>query len=217
MSGALMLMLAVVAAEPIAAGDWVSPYDYPVAALKEKRSGASEFILRVSAEGRPLSCEISGSSGSQDLDQQTCAMVMRRARFKPARDAAGRAMPSVYRNRNSWWAGDGQPPAVPPMRLDLELSVAELPPGVEDPARVDVAFLVEANGSLSDCTALPPDPPAKPGSKKGKAQRKAVELLGPTACAQAASSKLKPFVDDSGSAVPSIQIVKVAFAADTAS
>ena len=45
MSGALML--AVVAAEPIGAGDWVSPYDYPAVALKEKRSGSSEFILRV--------------------------------------------------------------------------------------------------------------------------------------------------------------------------
>lgn len=211
MSGALMLLLAVVAARPLGAFAWVSPYDYPVAALREERGGETGFRLRVSEEGRPLGCEITSSSGSQDLDATTCAMLMRRAHFEPARDADGRAMPSVYRNRNSWWAGEGRPPALPSPAADVVLSVEKLPDGLERPVRLSVAFLVAPDGSLSDCTPGPPEPAAKPRSKQGKAQRAAVELLGPQACAQTSVGKLRPFVNDAGQAEPSIQVAKVTF------
>lgn len=209
-SGVSMLLSVVVAAQPIGAPAWVSPYDYPVRALSEERSGETGVSLRVSEEGKLLSCEISSSSGSQDLDSKTCALITRRARFEPARGGDGRALPSIYRNKISWWTGNGRPPPTVPM-ADVVLSVEKLAAALERPARLDVAFLVAPDGSLSDCTPGPPEAAAKPRSKQGKAQRAAVELLGAAACPHAAAVKLPPFVNDAGQAVPSIQVVNVIF------
>jgi TonB family protein len=75
---------------------WVSYDDYPALALREERGGIVGFTLAVTPEGRASTCSITSSSGHPDLDAQTCALLERRARFKPT-DSGG-----TYSNRVTW-------------------------------------------------------------------------------------------------------------------
>ena len=63
--------------------------DYPKEARKARQQGTVGFRLHISREGRVSACTITASSGSPSLDAATCALVQRRARFRPARDRAG--------------------------------------------------------------------------------------------------------------------------------
>jgi TonB family protein len=83
-------------------GSWVSTDDYPSSALREEREGTSGFSLAVGADGRVLSCSITASSGSADLDAATCANITKRARFYPATDKKGRPILASYANRVTW-------------------------------------------------------------------------------------------------------------------
>jgi protein TonB len=65
-------------------GSWVTTNDYPSRALREEREGTTGFRLEYDSTGKPTNCSITRSSGSPDLDEATCANLMRRARFKPA-------------------------------------------------------------------------------------------------------------------------------------
>lgn len=63
--------------------------DYPAAALRNREEGWVFFTLTIGANGRVADCEISGTSGSPALDGTTCRILRSRARYAPARDAAG--------------------------------------------------------------------------------------------------------------------------------
>ncbi len=83
-------------------GGWISSGDYPVAALREERSGAVEFQLRISETGDVTACDILASSGHADLDTASCSALMSRARFSPAKNASGQAVRSSYTNTVRW-------------------------------------------------------------------------------------------------------------------
>ena len=55
--------------------------------------GTAGFRLVIGADGAVTGCTITRSSGDAALDAATCAILLGRARYEPARDAAGRAMP----------------------------------------------------------------------------------------------------------------------------
>ncbi|UUR08638.1 energy transducer TonB [Sphingomonas glaciei] len=76
--------------------------DYPVDAIRNEQQGAVAFVLAVSPEGRVTSCRIAQSSGSPALDGTTCRLLRSRARFQPARNEAGRAVPDEVRGRIKW-------------------------------------------------------------------------------------------------------------------
>lgn len=86
-----MLLLALaIAAEPLPPRQlndhmW-TPDDYPRDALQKGESGRVSFVLDVNSEGRVTACTITASSGSSSLDEATCRLARRRARFEPARD-----------------------------------------------------------------------------------------------------------------------------------
>lgn len=64
--------------------NWVTPGDYPSAALREGRGGRVGYSLQVGTDGRVTKCTITSSSGHADLDTATCELLQRRARFDPA-------------------------------------------------------------------------------------------------------------------------------------
>lgn len=64
--------------------------DYPEEAVRNGWQGDVVVEATVSAEGLPTACTVVRSSGHQVLDDATCRIVMRRARFKPAINADGR-------------------------------------------------------------------------------------------------------------------------------
>ena len=83
-------------------GNWATTNDYPTRALREEREGTTSFRVTVGPDGRVTSCEITGSSGSDDLDAATCSNVTRRARFNPATDGDGNPTSGSYSNRVRW-------------------------------------------------------------------------------------------------------------------
>lgn len=83
-------------------GSWVSDRDYPSAAIREEREGLTRFRLTIGTDGRVTGCEITGSSGSADLDAATCAKVSSRARFAPAMGSDGLPTSGSYSGSIRW-------------------------------------------------------------------------------------------------------------------
>jgi TonB family protein len=101
-----MLMLAVAAATPVRAdGDprqWITPDDYPPAALRVDAEGLVRVLLSIDAGGNLAGCKVVQSSGNADLDATTCALLVRRAKFIPARDASGQPIAATAAENFRW-------------------------------------------------------------------------------------------------------------------
>lgn len=76
--------------------------DYPSEALAKHQQGISNNRLLIGVDGRASNCGVVESSGSKALDAKTCEIYVKRARYEPARDANGAAVPSFYFQRMSW-------------------------------------------------------------------------------------------------------------------
>jgi protein TonB len=83
-------------------GSWATPDDYPSRALREDREGVTRFQVSVGPDGKVASCSVIGSSGHADLDDATCKLVTRRARFNPATDGEGEPTTGTYTNSVRW-------------------------------------------------------------------------------------------------------------------
>ena len=67
--------------------------DYPVDAQRNGEEGTVQAQLTIDSQGRVSSCAILHSSGYASLDKATCNILRARARFTPARDVNGDAVP----------------------------------------------------------------------------------------------------------------------------
>ncbi|WP_448664851.1 energy transducer TonB [Sphingomonas sp. CJ20] len=83
-------------------GAWVTNDDYPAGAIRAGQQGVVGFRLSIGTDGRPKGCEVTTTSGVPLLDAQSCRLLVARARFQPARDAQGRAIPATYSSRFRW-------------------------------------------------------------------------------------------------------------------
>ncbi len=71
--------------------------DYPdVLYRRWPRGGAIFVIVRVGADGVPLSCRVARSFGDQALDSETCRLAVERFRFEPGRDERGRPVADFF-------------------------------------------------------------------------------------------------------------------------
>ena len=61
-----------------------------------------DFRLLIARDGRARGCRIARSSGIEKLDAATCAAAMRRLRWQPARDTAGRTIEAWAPSDFSW-------------------------------------------------------------------------------------------------------------------
>lgn len=139
-----------VSPEPIDPGHWIFTSDYPAADIAKKHQGTVEFQLTIDTQGLPISCQILSSSGWPSLDEKTCAVMLQRGRFKPARDEASAPVVSTWFQRIRWRTpAAGHAEDSIEQWADLLLSVARLPQG--DEARVTVREIVEANGAMASC------------------------------------------------------------------
>lgn len=80
----------------------LSDADYPASAIAAREQGAVEFRLDIGVNGRVTGCAITRSSGSAALDSTTCRLLQSRARFTPARDAAGTPAPDRVAGKIVW-------------------------------------------------------------------------------------------------------------------
>ena len=76
--------------------------DYPPAALRAGEHGRVAFRLLIGTDGRVKRCEVTASSGSQALDRTTCAILLVRARYTPARDPEGNVIEGVDNAHVTW-------------------------------------------------------------------------------------------------------------------
>jgi protein TonB len=81
---------------------WVTTDDYPTAALREGREGSVGIDVTIDEKGRVSNCAVTASSGSDLLDQATCRLYTRRARFTPALDDAGKPAVAHRADRVRW-------------------------------------------------------------------------------------------------------------------
>lgn len=81
---------------------YVSNADYPSSAIRAEESGTTGFRLTVGPDGRVTDCSITSSSGSSALDDATCRIMRRRARFTPATDGNGRPTTDTVTQRIRW-------------------------------------------------------------------------------------------------------------------
>lgn len=76
--------------------------DYPPAAMSRGEQGAVTIAWTIWTDGQMQSCHVVQSSGSQTLDEATCRLATRRARFRPASDNAGRPVIAHASRRFLW-------------------------------------------------------------------------------------------------------------------
>lgn len=83
-------------------GPWFTMDDYPAAALRARQEGTVYFALEIDARGCPAKCTITESSGFAALDEATCPILMKRARFEPTPGAADNTIVTTWSNKFRW-------------------------------------------------------------------------------------------------------------------
>ncbi len=83
-------------------GIWIMASDYPAKALSAKHQGTTRFDLTIHPAGYVAECRIVQSSGYAELDDATCDLITKRARFNPARDAKAMPVGGTYSNQVRW-------------------------------------------------------------------------------------------------------------------
>lgn len=81
---------------------WVTTDDYRSNWINREMTGTARFRLEIAANGSVRNCSITGSTGHSALDQATCDLVSRRARFQPARGADGEPVAGTYDSAVRW-------------------------------------------------------------------------------------------------------------------
>jgi len=105
---------------PVAAGSpprlstvSISNADYPPAAVRRREQGDVVIRFTVTARGGVADCTAEQSSGSAALDEQSCAIWRRRARYVPATGADGGAVAQAATQVFAWRIGAPCPPGGP--------------------------------------------------------------------------------------------------------
>ena len=149
----LWLVLAAQLSAPIPTNfnQWFTPADVPIEELTLERPTVVPFRVTVAPSGQVQACEVEIGSGIADVDDLTCELVRKRAKFRPATDANGRPAYGVYRSFARWLITEQPQMPGPVTTSDLEVSVAQLPSGVRSPAAVKVMFAVDRMGRASSC------------------------------------------------------------------
>ncbi len=128
--------------------EWLVTEDYPLRPAILDRTGFTEADIFIGTDGKPQACYIAVSSGWEDFDGQTCAAAMKRGKFKPAIDEAGKPMNGIYRFTVSWILEKSDSKRKFP--ADVSLTVSQLPDGNHD-ARVTLHYLVDETGRITRC------------------------------------------------------------------
>jgi protein TonB len=93
--------------------------DYPATEYHMKGALFIEMQLSVSPQGRVDGCRILRSSRNRRVDEVTCRLIMRRFRYRPASDPAGRPI------RASAWASHEWAQREEPPPIDVEPTIPE--------------------------------------------------------------------------------------------
>lgn len=79
---------------------WLKSSDFR--SMPHPASGITTVSVKIDSDGHVSDCLASTAGDFAALDTQVCALVMRRARFSPARDDNGSPMPSSFAYPFNW-------------------------------------------------------------------------------------------------------------------
>ena len=174
--------------------NWVVASDIPPS--EWARATVTSYDLTVDSRGTPAACTITTGSGSDIIDSIVCKSLMRRARYKPAKDDTGSAIASVIRDHVQW-----HPDASGPNQYlrDLpEIIVSDST--ASSKTRFDLAKVVEivgASGAVETCIVY----------KSSKNER-----LDQQACTIVSRPDIsKPVLDASGAPIRGVRAFNVGF------
>lgn len=168
--------------------------------LVERNSRQTVFVaLTIAPTGKVLHCFVEHSSGNRKLDDYTCSLLMRRAKYAPPKFIDGTNGYAVDRMPIRWWVGDGLPPAAEYADLSLATS---LPAKLRPTVLVRVNLDVTETGQISNCAPI-----------TTKDEPSLVQI----ACQRLKQTfTLRPALNADGVPVPSAQTAAVAFTATEA-
>ena len=86
-------------------GQWLRSNDYPRSPLLMGASAIVHFRLMIDPAGKPSGCNVQQATNSPEFTGLTCQLLLKRAQFTPAHDAAGNAIASYYTNSVRWVVG----------------------------------------------------------------------------------------------------------------
>lgn len=90
---------------------YFSDDDYPVGARFNREQGTVGIVIFVNAAGGVEGCSIAASSNSSALDEASCRIIRRRARFTPAIHSSGRSVADFVAARIRWQIVSAPPSA----------------------------------------------------------------------------------------------------------
>jgi len=80
----------------------VSADDYPASSIRNAEAGRVSVRMHIDRSGFANDCEVILSSGYRTLDAATCRLMIRKARYAPARDAGGRIVDGFATQSLTW-------------------------------------------------------------------------------------------------------------------
>ena len=81
-------------------GGSISNDDYPSSAKRNEEAGTSVASFTIGTDGRVTDCNASGAGPT--LDAETCRLIIKRFKFKPAKDTTGAAIAERRTQRVTW-------------------------------------------------------------------------------------------------------------------
>ena len=180
--------------------------DFPAYLQMQGVSRVVHTRTTVRPDGGVDGCAVEGSSGDPKLDAYTCGLIVKRAKFMPAKWIDGTAAYGVIRVPVSWRIANSPPSETEMLKAaepDLELTVNQLPKGAGSIAVLILEIGADAAGHPITCAE---EPVAWSASK-----RHFPELLGLACQRVMAEYNAVPPLDPSGRAVRSVQTVSVRF------
>lgn len=84
-------------------GEINSARDYPRSSAEQRLGDHVIIVLTVGTDGRPKACRVSRPSRDAQAGPITCELAMKRFRFRPATDAAGKPVEATYGWRQRWF------------------------------------------------------------------------------------------------------------------
>ena len=85
------------------AGEINSARDYPIPTRDLRINDYVIVAISVGADGSPTGCRVARPSKDTQANSITCQLALKRFRFKPATDASGKPVPSVFGWKQSWY------------------------------------------------------------------------------------------------------------------
>lgn len=83
-------------------GSWFAYQYYPREALRNGQQGRVTIAWTIDQVGKTRDCRVLDSSGATSLDLTTCAIILQKARFRPALDKDGKPMESYQVQAIRW-------------------------------------------------------------------------------------------------------------------